>query len=44
MSRTHASGFGTIGAAFLNLEALNRHAILKVHFYKLTGTEQNFNA
>lgn len=28
MSRTHASGLGTIGAAFLYLEALNRQAMV----------------
>lgn len=27
ISRTHTSGFGTMGAAFLYLDALKRHAI-----------------
>jgi hypothetical protein len=33
MSRIQASGFGTIGAAFLYFEALNRHAIIKYLFF-----------
>lgn len=30
MSRMHTSGFGTIGAAFLYLEALNRQAMVRL--------------
>lgn len=33
MSRIHASGLGTIGAAFLYLEALKRQAMI-IHFLK----------
>jgi hypothetical protein len=37
MSRIQASGFGTIGAAFLYFEALNRHAIvMRLLFAKIT--------
>lgn len=32
MSRMHASGLGTIGAAFLYFDALKRQAILKFLF------------
>lgn len=34
ISRTQTSGFGTIGAAFLYLDALNRHAILSIDFLR----------